>query len=491
MAKSLRKVSNRRDDKQTRIIGVYGTGLEIDKMDQQYCLRWNNHPANLTDVLSSLLAREALCDVTLACVGETFKAHQTILSACSPYFESIFLQNTHPHPIIFLKDVNDTEMKALLHFMYKGEVNVSQHLLPMFLKTAEALQIRGLTDNSVNNKAEEKSPSPEPETQTGVRHTDSPNLQPLPEKRKRKASGSYDVSLSGPPSERFMSDSQASSQCSYKSSPPVIPKLNNALGGEVEDGGRPMSPVSQPQPSIKQELDHHLPDFHDNISLPTSVEWEVRGDGKSDETMDVQNMTQNQPDSILIQVSRENTIMAGGSLSINMSGTTADCYGSSQKYSQNQSMPLKSSSCKSNNAVSHHLLFDSLPDSVSVKRSPYNDDAHRSIIVNQQGMSVIQSPLCNVSHRSIPTSKKTGRFKVGWLDMYSWLQYDERSNLMFCKYCRKWSDSIPEIRTSFAAGNGNFRLEIVNHHDKCKAHNLCVAKESEAKDSYTYIVDTC
>lgn len=184
-------------------------------MDQQYCLRWNNHPANLTDVLSSLLAREALCDVTLACVGETFKAHQTILSACSPYFESIFLQNNHPHPIIFLKDVNDTEMKALLHFMYKGEVNVSQHLLPMFLKTAEALQIRGLTDNSVNNKAEEKSPSPEPETQTGVRHTDSPNLQPLPEKRKRKASGSYDVSLSGPPSERFMSDSQV---CTYKSS---------------------------------------------------------------------------------------------------------------------------------------------------------------------------------------------------------------------------------------------------------------------------------
>ncbi|XP_011695815.1 PREDICTED: zinc finger protein 131 isoform X7 [Wasmannia auropunctata] len=245
-----------------------GSGLEIDKMDQQYCLRWNNHPANLTDVLSSLLAREALCDVTLACVGETFKAHQTILSACSPYFESIFLQNTHPHPIIFLKDVNDTEMKALLHFMYKGEVNVSQHLLPMFLKTAEALQIRGLTDNSVNNKTEDKCPSPDPETQTGVRHSDSPNLQSHHEKRKRKNSGSYDVSLSGPPSERFLSDSQTSSQCSYKSSPPVIPKLNNALGVEMEDGGRPMSPASQPQAPIKQEVDHHLPDFHDNISLP-------------------------------------------------------------------------------------------------------------------------------------------------------------------------------------------------------------------------------
>lgn len=64
---------------------------------------------------------------------------------------------------------------------------------------------------------------------------------------------------------------QASSQCSYKSSPPVIPKLNNAMGGDMEDGGRPMSPASQPQPSIKQELDHHLPDFHDNISLPVST----------------------------------------------------------------------------------------------------------------------------------------------------------------------------------------------------------------------------
>ncbi|KAI4497672.1 hypothetical protein M0802_007212 [Mischocyttarus mexicanus] len=474
---------------------VVGLGLEIDKMDQQYCLRWNNHPANLTDVLSSLLAREALCDVTLACVGETFKAHQTILSACSPYFETIFLQNNHPHPIIFLKDVNDTEMKALLHFMYKGEVNVSQHVLPMFLKTAEALQIRGLTDNSVNNKTGEKSPSPEPETQTaGIRHTDSPNLQSHPEKRKRKFSGSYDVSLTGPPSERFLSDSQVSSQCNYKSSPPVIPKVNNALGTELEDGSRPMSPASQPQAPIKQELDHHLSDFHDNISLPTKVEWIVQSDGKSDETMDVQNMTSNHPDSTVMQVSRESTIMAGGSLCINMSGTMRE-FEDQHSSLQNHIVPINSQYSEYNNdsRVESDMQYQSLPDySQNVKLSSINNNnlSVRSLL--QQGMPVIQPTLCNNFQRNSYQIRRPGKFKLSWLNAYQWLQYDKQSNLMFCKYCRKWSYSIPEIRTSFAAGNGNFRLEIINHHDKCKAHKLCVAKEStNTIEGYSYIENTC
>ncbi len=53
-------------------------------------------------------------------------------------------QQLDKHAVVFMKDVRYTDLKALVDFMYKGEVNISQYQLESFLQTAEALQIKGI-----------------------------------------------------------------------------------------------------------------------------------------------------------------------------------------------------------------------------------------------------------------------------------------------------------------------------------------------------------
>ncbi|XP_075226176.1 uncharacterized protein LOC142327140 isoform X2 [Lycorma delicatula] len=115
--------------------------------DQQFCLRWNNHQSTLVSVFDALLENSVLVDCTLAADGQQLKAHKVVLSACSPYLETLLSQHYDKHPIIILKDVKYPELKAMLDYMYRGEVNISQDLLGSFLKAAESLQIKGLTDS--------------------------------------------------------------------------------------------------------------------------------------------------------------------------------------------------------------------------------------------------------------------------------------------------------------------------------------------------------
>ncbi|XP_066250034.1 protein bric-a-brac 1-like isoform X2 [Euwallacea similis] len=113
---------------------------------QQFCLRWNNYQTNLTNVFDQLLQSESFVDVTLACDGHSVKAHKMVLSACSPYFQSLFFENPCQHPIVIMRDIKWPELKAAVEFMYKGEINVSQEQIGPLLKVAETLKIRGLAD---------------------------------------------------------------------------------------------------------------------------------------------------------------------------------------------------------------------------------------------------------------------------------------------------------------------------------------------------------
>lgn len=113
---------------------------------QQFCLRWNNYQSNLTSVFDQLLQSESFVDVTLACDGHSIKAHKMVLSACSPYFQALFVDNPCQHPIIIMRDIKWPELKAAVEFMYKGEINVSQDQIGPLLKVAEMLKIRGLAE---------------------------------------------------------------------------------------------------------------------------------------------------------------------------------------------------------------------------------------------------------------------------------------------------------------------------------------------------------
>lgn len=169
----------------------------VAMLPQQYCLRWKYHHSNLQTMFSQLLDRGCFCDVTLACDGQTLKAHRVVLSACSTYFDSILTNcNSEKDPIIILKDVKFMDIKYLVEFMYKGEINVehvSRHLIIYFLvffliqifllqnnlasllKTAEELRIKGLAE--VSWRDDESDTAENNDSNNNV--TDSSNNFPL------------------------------------------------------------------------------------------------------------------------------------------------------------------------------------------------------------------------------------------------------------------------------------------------------------------------
>merc|ERR1712130_894024 len=98
------------------------------------------------------------------------------------------------HPIIILRDIKYDDLFSLLQFMYNGEVNVAQDQLNSFLKSAESLKIRGLTDNENEN-----SDRPAVVVPPARERLQDNELQPPPVKKKRPYPESVPISHSSPP----------------------------------------------------------------------------------------------------------------------------------------------------------------------------------------------------------------------------------------------------------------------------------------------------
>ena len=111
---------------------------------EKFCLKWNDFQTNISNSFKEI--REDFCDVTLMSEDHTrIEAHKVVLAASSCFFRELLKQSQQPHPLLYYRGVKGVHLSAILDFMYLGEVKIAQQDLDKFLKSAEELQLKGLT----------------------------------------------------------------------------------------------------------------------------------------------------------------------------------------------------------------------------------------------------------------------------------------------------------------------------------------------------------
>lgn len=116
---------------------------------EAFCLRWNNHKSNLVEIIESLIKMECYVDCTIYVDNHVqFKAHRMVLAASSLYFRMILNDAPQDHCSIILPGVQEFEMRALLEYIYAGEVNIPESLIPRVIKIAKMLDVKGLMEGA-------------------------------------------------------------------------------------------------------------------------------------------------------------------------------------------------------------------------------------------------------------------------------------------------------------------------------------------------------
>ena len=100
-------------------------------------LNWRDHGLNASKAFRSLREDNNFCDVTIACEDGVLLSHKVVLFASSLLFKDILKKHTHPHPLVYLKNINSRDMGALMDFMYLSEVEIQKSQLSSFSAAAK------------------------------------------------------------------------------------------------------------------------------------------------------------------------------------------------------------------------------------------------------------------------------------------------------------------------------------------------------------------
>ena len=112
------------------------------------------------ETLRGLFEDSDFCDVTLVCSdGRQILAHKAVLSAGSEFFNKLLKQNKHAHPLVYLHNLPQDLVLALVAFVYVGACEVEQDAIEAFLKAADILKVKGLgqaNDEQMNTEVIEE-----------------------------------------------------------------------------------------------------------------------------------------------------------------------------------------------------------------------------------------------------------------------------------------------------------------------------------------------
>ena len=121
---------------------------QFSGMIKQLFSKENKHFCKNYAIDISLLDNSA--DVTLVSDEQVlFQAHKCVLGGASPVLKDILINNPCPHPLIYLRDVGQRELGALLQFLYQGQVklNLEANHVNNLIKLATDLQIDQIIDS--------------------------------------------------------------------------------------------------------------------------------------------------------------------------------------------------------------------------------------------------------------------------------------------------------------------------------------------------------
>ena len=115
--------------------------------DDKFDLTWNDFTKNAEKTIRNLANDSLFTDVTLLSDDcKRIHAHKVVLSSSSNFFRQVLSETSKDQPLLFLKGIQDSELLAIMKFIYNGTTDIAQEDLNNFMKAAADLQIEGLQE---------------------------------------------------------------------------------------------------------------------------------------------------------------------------------------------------------------------------------------------------------------------------------------------------------------------------------------------------------